>query len=141
MIGSVRSWKGIAWKTSEPGASMPLSGMRWDLQDLKRSRTFARSGKRSSDENQQLRDQMKGLQADLSSDEGLARALAERDEELRGVRSEAEELKRQRDSELAAKIEELERLASLRHGDAAEVEELRQTLARRNRNSLRKPKH
>ena len=150
-----------------------------------------------SDENQQLRDQVQGFQADLSSAEGHARALAERDEELRAVHSESEELKhqvgqleervnglqaerdrlaeqcrdvenqltelqaqraelegrvaqhsqemeasqlrsneltdqlRQRDSELATKLEELERLASLRHGDTAKVEELRNTLARR----------
>lgn len=149
------------------------------------------------DENQQLRDQVKSLQTELSSSLGLAQIVADREEELRLARLQAEDLNqriehlddrlngvhgereqlgeqlrdlqaqlsnmeaqrdelneriadhaqaldashvrsdqlaeqlRQRDNELATKLDELERLAALRQTDAAEADELRGTLARR----------
>jgi len=149
------------------------------------------------DENQRLRDQVQSLQTELSSSRGLAQLVADREEETRLARLQAEELNqrikqlddrlngvhgerdqlgeqlrdlqaqlsnmelqrdelnervadhaqalsasqvrndelaeqlRQRDNELATKVEELERLTSLRQTDAAESEGVRGTLARR----------
>src|SRR5271166_5383088 len=71
----------------------------------------------SHGERDQLGEQLRDLQAQLSNRD------AQRDEL-------AEQL-RQRDHELATKLDELERLAALRQADAAESAELRGTLARR----------
>ena len=89
-------------------------------------------------EHDQLGEQLRDLQAQLSNMDAQRDELNERIAdhaqalESSQVRSDelAEQL-RQRDRELATKLDELERLTALRQADAAEADELRGTLARR----------
>ena len=84
-----------------------------------------------SDENQRLRDQLSSEQ--VQRDE-LSDHVAQHAQALDALRRQSDELTeklRQRDDELATKLAELERMATLRQADETEALELRATLARR----------